>query len=455
MKILLVRPPRIKQAVTLGEFMFCEPIGLEIVYRVLKDRYEIRILDMMIEQDALEEECKNFEPDVVGITSLCIDVNMVKRIAQNVKSLNKNIITVAGGTQAFLNPSAFFCDSIDHVMKYTTKENLNKLFDTIASNEDIPLIDGVYSRINDFSSNGVSGRNEYIIPDRSSTQKYRKHYSYLGYKPCAIMQTSTGCSKNCDFCLRWRLEGGSEKDVELDTVIEQIKEIQEHSIMFYDNDFLNNKDRIEEFCDLIEKNSIVKNFICYGSVKSIISHPQTVKRAAKCGLKTVIVGYETFNQQEMDAYKKKSTVEESYTASAVLKEAGLDCWASFMLHPDWNKKDFKSFRKFIKKLKPQISTFSPLTPFPNLPMYEKYKDRLLFSAEEYEQWSFGNVAIMPSRISLRGYYLEMLKTILFVNLYMNSAPYMIRRFGFSTLYRITKGSIKVLPVYIKLMLANS
>jgi len=31
MKILLVRPPRIKQAVTLGELMFCEPIGLEIV----------------------------------------------------------------------------------------------------------------------------------------------------------------------------------------------------------------------------------------------------------------------------------------------------------------------------------------------------------------------------------------------------------------------------------------
>lgn len=452
MKILLVRPPRIKQAVTLGEFMFCEPIGLEIVHGVLKDRYELRILDMMIEQDALEEECKSFKPDVVGITSLCIDVNMVKRIAKDVKALNKDIVTVAGGTQALLNPSAFFCDSIDHVMKYTTKENLNKLFDTIASKEDIPLIDGVYSRINDFSSNGVFGRNEYIIPDRSSTQKYREHYSYLGYKPCAIMQTSTGCSKNCDFCLRWRLEGGSEKDIELDTIIEQIKEIQEDSIMFYDNDFLNNKDRVEKFCDLIEKNSIVKNFICYSSVKSIISHAQTLKRMAKCGLRTVIVGYETFNQEEMDTYKKKSTVEDSYTASAVLKEAGLDCWASFMLHPDWNTKDFKSFRRFIKKLKPEISSFSPLTPFPNLPMYEKHKDRLLFSAEDYEQWSFGKVAIRPSKMSLSRYYFEMLKTILFVNLYMNSAPYMIKRFGFLTLFRVTKGSLKVLPVYIKLMI---
>jgi hypothetical protein len=32
MRVLLLRPPRIKQAVTIGEFMFCEPLGLEIVY---------------------------------------------------------------------------------------------------------------------------------------------------------------------------------------------------------------------------------------------------------------------------------------------------------------------------------------------------------------------------------------------------------------------------------------
>ncbi len=35
MKVLLVRPPRIKQSVTLGELMFCEPIGLEIAYAAL------------------------------------------------------------------------------------------------------------------------------------------------------------------------------------------------------------------------------------------------------------------------------------------------------------------------------------------------------------------------------------------------------------------------------------
>jgi len=451
MKILLVRPPRIKQAVTLGEFMFCEPIGLEIVYAVLKDKHEIKILDLMIEKDRLEEECKNFMPDTVGITSLCIDVNMVKDIADKVKAIDNSIVTFVGGTQAFLNPNSFFHDSIDHVMKYTTRKNLNELIDCIAKSKKVSLIDGIHSKENMYESTKVVGRNEYIIPDRSSTQKYREHYSYLGYKPCAIMQTSLGCSKNCDFCLRWRIEGNKECDIDLEIILKQIQEIKEPSIMFYDNDFLNNKERLEAFCDLLEKNNIKKNFICYGSVKSILSHPETIKRVAKSGLKAVLVGYETFSQKEMETYKKKSTTEDNLKASITLKEIGIDCWASFILHPDWNKKDFKTFRRYIKKLKPEIATFSPLTPFPNLPIFNQYKDRLLFEVEDYEQWSFGKVAIQPSKISLRRYYFEMLKTILFVNLFANSASYMVKRFGFRTLFRITKGSMKVMLIYIKLM----
>lgn len=452
LKVLLVRPPRIKQAVTLGEFMYAEPIGLEIIYTILKEKHQVEILDLMVPGESFEETCKNFKPNVVGITSLCIDVNMVKEIARKTKEIDKDIITLAGGTQAFLNPKAFFDDNIDHVFKYTTRSNLTDLFKYLSSKEVPPLIEGIYSKVQEYKSAEVFGRNEYIVPDRSSTEKYRKYYSYLGFKPCAILQTSLGCSKNCDFCLRWRIEGAKEQDIDLQCIIEQIKDIQEQSIMIYDNDFLNNKDRLEKFCELLETNKIKKNFICYASVKSIISHPETVERVARNGLRAVLVGYETSNEEELINYKKKSTVNDSFKAAKILKDIGVDCWASFILHPDWDKKQFKSFRRYIAKLKPEISTFSPLTPFPNLPLYNQYKDRLLIREDEFEQWSFGKVSIKPLKVSLRRYYYEILKTLLFINLRCNSTAYMIKRFGLSTVYRVGIGSMKVLPTYIKLMM---
>ena len=57
-------------------------------------------------------------------------------------------------------------------------------------------------------------------------------------------------------------------------------------------------------------------------------------------------------------------------------------------------------------------------------------------------------------MSLRQYYGEILKTILFINLRMNSIPYMLKRFGIATLIRISRGSAKLLPMYIKLMLKS-
>ena len=49
MRILLVRPPRIKQAITVSNFMFSEPLGLEMIYGVFSREHTVEIFDMMVE----------------------------------------------------------------------------------------------------------------------------------------------------------------------------------------------------------------------------------------------------------------------------------------------------------------------------------------------------------------------------------------------------------------------
>ena len=175
MRILLVRPPRIKKAITIGEFMFCEPVGLESLYAVLKNEHTVRILDMMVENSNIVDECIAWKPDVVGLTSLCVDVNNVLHIAQQVKAHNNAITTMVGGTQTFVEPGAFHDSSIDHVFRYTTTDNLKSLITHLEEGEAAPLIDGIESKAHGFKSTGVKGRNEYMIPDITSTRQYRKN----------------------------------------------------------------------------------------------------------------------------------------------------------------------------------------------------------------------------------------------------------------------------------------
>lgn len=453
MKILLVRPSRIKQAITLSDFMFSEPIGLEMIYGVLKQEHQVEIFDMMIEKLSLTDKISVYNPDVIGITSLCIDVNKVIDLCIETKKSDSNIITVVGGTQTYLNPSAFFHESVDHIFEWTQLENLKRFYSMIFVGE-IYLIDGIRTKELEYKSTGKKGRNEYLPIDRTSTEKYRGEYSYFGYRPAAIMQLETGCNKCCDFCLRWRIEGRDEKLIDIELTKKDLANIKEPTIMFIDNDFFSNREKLVTFINLVEELNLNKSYIMYGSVKGIIEYEEYIKKLKELGLKAVLVGYETFSDEEMTKYHKKSTTKDNYKAAKILSESSIDVWASFMAHPDWNKNDFKLFRQYINNLKPQISSISPLTPFPNLPMYNEYKDRLIYDADNYEMWSFGQVMIKPSQMSLRKYYYELLKTNLHVNLFVNKNTEMIKKFGVINILRIIKGSLKAAKKYIMLMIRN-
>lgn len=453
MRILLVRPPRIKQAITLSDFMFSEPIGLEMVYGVLKEDHEVEIYDMMIETNGLTKKLETYKPQVIGITSLCIDVFKVIELCVEAKNYHNKIITVVGGTQTYLNHSAFFHDAVDHIFEYTTKDNLKKFYSDVVTGK-TNIIDGVRSKSLKYESTGKKRQNEYLIPDRNSTDKYRSEYSYFGYRPAAIMEFGTGCEKVCDFCLRWRIEGVKEKLIDIQLTKRDLANIKEPTIMFMDNDFLANEEKIKTFISIVKELNLKKNYIMYASVQGIIEYKDYLKELSNLGLKALLVGYETFSDEEMAHYNKKSNTNDNYIAAEILSEIGIDVWASFMAHPDWSKKDFKLFRAYIKKLKPQITSISPLTPFPNLPLYKEYENRILYEINDYEKWSFGQVMIKPSKISLREYYYELLKTNLYVNIFINKNTETIKKYGVKNIYRIFIGSLKASKKYVSLMLKS-
>ncbi len=446
MRILLVRPPRIRQAITLSNFMFSEPLGLEMIYGVLEFDHIVEIFDMMVDKLSIEEKISEFKPDTIGITSLCIDVFKVIDLCNKIKEHDNSITTFVGGTQALLSPQSFFHPSIDYVFNYTTKGNLLKFVNGDKS------IEGIYFKENSFKDVFQKDKNEYMLPNRNSTNKYRSQYSYFGYRPAAIMEYGLGCESRCNFCLRWRIEGYKEFEIDKAITIEDLKNIKEDTIMFIDNDFLASREKLEGFLKIIKEFKLKKNYIIYGSVKGVIESQETLKDFASLGLKAILIGYETFKDEELEHYNKKITAKSNLKASRILKDLKIDVWASFMAHPDWDKNDFKQFRKYIKKVNPQITTINPLTPFPGLPLYEEFKERLMFKAEDYEKWSFGQLIIRPSKISVRTYYYELMITYLYVNLFVNGNTDMLKKFGAKNVFRIVIGAIKAYNNYIKLMI---
>lgn len=451
MKVLLVRPRANKNIATISNLFFGEPLGIECVSTILKEQgHEVKSLDFMAEsQRHYKKYISEFAPDVVGFTSQCSDVVNILKMAKQTKQLNDKIVVLAGGIQATLTPEAYFDPNIDYIFKSTTRENVRLLMNQIStgSREEIK---GIYSKKLGYKTTVCAGMNERVKPDRESTIKYRKKYNYLGFRPCAVLQTSYGCNSNCSFCVRWRIEGARLIERPIKEVVDEIEEIKEPSIMICDNDFLINESRLVEFLNLLEGRGIKKNFACYGSVKSILGKPvDLLKRLAKNGLRGIIVGYETFDDNQLEIWNKGVTVENNFKASRILKEVGIACYASYILHPDFSKEDFKKLLKYHRALKPELTSFSPLVPHPSTPLYNQYRDRLIYKKEDYEKWNFGDVMIKPSKMTLREYYIEVLKFGAAVNSTWHSIKYSLKTFPLKNLFLMALGFDQIVRVYLK------
>ncbi len=451
MRVLLIRPWLNENITSIRNFFFGEPLGIACVSTILKEQnHKVLLVDFMAdEKNSLEYYLQNFKPDIVGITSQCSDVVNVSKIAKMTKAFNKKIFVMVGGVHASCFSNCFFKKDIDFVFKSTTRENIYKLFDCIEKRDFSEIIEGVYSRNHKFINNGKFCLNEYVIPDREITKRYRKNYKYVGFQPCAVMQTAYGCRNRCNFCVRWRLEGENLIELPISEVFRQISEIEEKNIMICDNDFLINEKRLIEFCDLLEKHNIKKKYICYGSTNSILEKPELFKRLAKNGLSAVIVGFEAFDDIRLQEYNKPANTDENLEAVKILHKNKIACYGSFIVHPDWDKDDFKKMLKYLNLLNPELMSFSPLIPHPLTDLYEQYKDRLIYSIEEYEKWNFGDVVIMPSKMSLHDYYIEVFKIALKVNLNKTTLLYTLKTFDFKNIIRMIFGFRRIFRVYLK------
>lgn len=98
--------------------------------------------------------------------------------------MDLRIITVVGGTQAYLNPEGFYNEKVDYIFEYTTKDNINKFFNAVNNGETI-LIDGIRSRILSYKT--TEQKEEMNICYRTEAQRrntgMNTHILAIGLQP--------------------------------------------------------------------------------------------------------------------------------------------------------------------------------------------------------------------------------------------------------------------------------
>lgn len=440
MKVMLVRPKPHRESYGLTDLMHCEPLDLEYVGTLLKSlKQDIIIVDLQVDRMKLEAHLKSFNPDVVMFTSYLIHVGITKKYAKKVKEYNKDIITAVGGVQSEVTPELFEDENIDYILGKNGMENTEILIKSLEN--------GVKPQ---FNRDNINKNYKLPIVDRSLTKRYRKKYYYSYRMPCALLKTSFGCPYSCKFCFCSAITEYEYFTRELESVIQEIKELEEEYVFIVDDNFLVNKERVKAFCDMLDKNNIHKHYYISARADYIANNEDVIELISKHGFDTAFIGLESFKQEDLDNFNKKSSIELTKKATEILAKYNMELHASAIVGQDWDKQDFKDFSKWLHTIKYRYINFMPICPLPGTDMWEEYKDKLLYSDKEYEKFDFMHVMIKPSKMKTSEYYKEIIKIYFKVTANLKNLIYITKTCNLKVACMTVYGLLRIIYNYLRI-----
>jgi len=187
-----------------------------------------------------------------------------------------------------------------------------------------------------------------------------------------------------------------------------MEQIQEKEVYIVDDDFLIDTKWLQTFILEIKLRKIQKHFLVYGRADFIAKNPELMHDLAEIGLSTVIVGFESFSDMELKLYNKNTSVEMYKETMKVLNREKIDCFATIIIPPEWDKQDFRNMVKIIKKLGIHFVNLQPLTPLPKTGISYP-ESQIIIGRADYEKWDLAHITVQPTKLTVPEFYNEILK----------------------------------------------
>jgi radical SAM superfamily enzyme YgiQ (UPF0313 family) len=395
--------------------MVVEPLELENLATLIKAGNEVRIVDMILEKKELKYFIQDFKPDVVCFTGYITHIPVIIEYCQVVKMINPLIITVTGGVHIEQFPEDINHECIDYRVVRNATRTFPQLIGFLGGKPAFPP--GVLRRNEVRDESQLPAYDFYSIrPDRTLTQKYRNRYFYVFHNRVALMKASFGCPYKCNFCFCRKVAGDIYFARPIQDVIEELISIQEKEVYFVDDDFLVNVERVREFIRLVKEKGIKKKYLIYGRADFIGKNPELIREFKSIGLRTIIVGLESFDDLELSDFNKQTDSNINRMAMAVLNKYGVNCYAGVIISPSWGPDEFRKAGDIMLELGIKFVNLQPLTPLKGTGVIVNEED-LVIDRHEFAKWDLAHVALRPEKMNLTEFYQQILD--LYIRLIFN------------------------------------
>lgn len=374
MKILLVNPPARKPEY---QSIVVPPLGLLYVAAHLKGAgLDVRVKDAFAENmdwAQFAAYLKDEKPDVLGIGGMSPVIDTTFKAIRMARPHVRFV--VMGGPHASLYRQGVFeqCPEVDYVVAGEGEETAAALIAALAEGGTGAGIAGVISKDLIHEDRPlISDIDALKNPDRSLVPNALYRYPLLKHRQVTTMMTSRGCPYACSFCDK-SVSGSLWRARSVDGVLAEIDEIVNvhriRSIIFYDDLFTVNKDRVVGICEGILRKGYNISWKCEGRVNLV--DLDVMKLMKRAGCRIIAYGVESANQTGLDYLNKKTTVDQAVRAFALTRQAGIQTMAYFILGiPVESYEEALKTIDLARRIRATYAQFSILSPYYGTKVYD-------------------------------------------------------------------------------------
>ncbi len=251
----------------------------------------------------------------------------------------------------------------------------------IAEGRDFASVDG----ISYFDANGkiVHNKDREILEDMDQLPFVTKVYKdnlriedyFIGYlkHPYISIYTGRGCKSRCTFCLWPQTVGGHRyRTRSVEHVIEEIRQAkkdfpQVKEFFFDDDTFTDNLPRAEAIARELGKLGVT--WSC--NAKANVPY-ETLKVLKENGLRLLLVGYESGNQQILHNIKKGMLIEVAKKFTSDCHKLGIAIHGTFIMGlPGETQETIRETIAFAKEINPHTIQVSLAAPYPGTYLHQQ------------------------------------------------------------------------------------
>jgi hopanoid biosynthesis associated radical SAM protein HpnJ len=301
------------------------------------------------------------------------------KVAEEFKKLNPALLVGFIGAKVAVQPEESLARA--KVLDFVCGNEFDFTIKEIAEGKPLAEVQGIWWRGADGQL--VKNQDRPLLLDMDElpfvVDVYAKHLHiedyFIGYlkHPYVSIYTGRGCKSHCTFCLWPQTVGGhTYRTRSVGNVIAEIKRALElfpqvKEFMFDDDTFTDNLPRAEEIA--IELGKLGVTWSC--NAKANVPY-KTLKVLKENGLRLLLVGYESGNQQILHNIKKGMRIEVAKQFTADCHKLGVKIHGTFIVGlPGEDQNTLKETIAFAKEINPHTIQVSLAAPYPGTFLYNQ------------------------------------------------------------------------------------